>query len=115
MAYNTVVSGWHVNNTQTKIFILEGVNLGTALPYKWTGSTPPNFKEPVPADLTGTDWELLATPPAGNPTPGMNGFDDDGQWHGEERQYFLIRFPDPQEKGIFNLTPRVGGIRGPVA
>lgn len=117
VAYNTVVSGWHVNNTQTEIFILEGANLGSDLPYKWTGNAPPNFKEPVPADLTGTDWELLATPPAGDPTPGMNGFDADGQWHGEanEGQYFLIRFPDPQEIGIFNLTPRVGGVRGPVA
>ena len=115
VAYNTVVSGWHVNNTQTEIFILEGANLGTALPYKWTGRTPPNFKEPVPADLTGTDWELLATPPAGNPTPNQNGFDADSQWHGEEGQYFLIRFPNPQEIGIFNLTPRVGGVRGPVA
>ena len=69
VAYNTVVSGWHVNNTQTEIFILEGANLGSDLPYKWTGSAPPNFKTPVPADLTGTDWQLLATPPAGNPTP----------------------------------------------
>ena len=115
VAYNSVVSGWHVNNTQTEIFILEGANLGSDLSYKWTGASPPNFKEPVPADLTGTYWELLATPPVGNPTPNQNGFDTDGQWHGEEGQYFLIRFPDPQEIGIFNLTPRVGGVRGPVA
>ena len=117
VAYNSVVSGWHVNNTQTEIFILEGANLGSDLPYKWTGRAPPNFDEPVPADLTGTDWQLLATPPAGDPTPNQNGFDADGQWHGKanEGQYFLIRFPNPQEKGIFNLTPRVGGVRGPVA
>jgi len=115
VAYNSVVSGWHINNTQTEIFILEGANLGSDLPYKWTGSSPPNFKEPVPADLTGTDWELLATPPAGNPTPNQNGFDADEQWHGEEGQYFLIRFPDPQEIGIFNLTARVGGVRGPIS
>ena len=115
VAYNSVVSGWHVNNTQTEIFILEGANLGSDLPYKWTGSAPPNFKAPVPADLTGTDWQLLKTPPAGDPTPNQNGFDADGQWHGEEGQYFLIRFPNPQEKGIFNLTPRVGGVRGPTS
>ena len=113
VAYNSVVSGWHVNNTQTEIFILEGANLGSDLPYKWTGDSPPNFKAPVPADLTGTDWELLATPPAGKPTPNQNGFDADGQWHGVEAQYFLIRFPNPQEIGIFNLTPRAGGVRGP--
>lgn len=115
VAYNTVVSGWHVNNTQTEIFILEGANLGSDLPYKWTGTSPPNFDEPVPADLTDTDWQLLATPPAGDPTPNQNGFDADAQWHGETGQYFLIRFPNPQEIGIFNLTPRIGGVRGPVA
>ncbi|MCY4553985.1 MAG: hypothetical protein OXC79_09950, partial [Candidatus Poribacteria bacterium] len=118
IAYNIPVTGWHANNTITEkgIFILEGANLGTPLPYKWVGTSPPNFNTPVPADLSGTDWQLLATPTPVPATPGMNGWAEDGiQWHGEERQYFLIRFPDPQETGIFNLTPRSGVVRGPVS
>ena len=116
VAYNIIVTGWNANNTITNpgIFELEGANLGTPLPYKWVGSAPPDFDEPVPADLTDTDWQLLATPPGGQPTP-ENNFDDDGNWHGESGQYFLIRFPDPQEVGIFNLRERVGMVRGPVS
>lgn len=116
VAYNIIVTGWNANNTITNpgIFELEGANLGTPLPYKWVGSSPPDFDEPVPADLTGTDWQLLATPPGGQPTPESN-FDDDGNWHGESGQYFLIRFSDPQEVGIFNLRERVGMVRGPVS
>lgn len=118
IAYNVPVTGWHANNTITEdgIFILEGANLGTPLPYKWVGTSAPNFNTAVPADLSGTDWQLLATPPGGTPTPGMNGFNDDStQWHGELGQYFLIRFPMPAETGIFNLTPRGGVVRGPVS
>lgn len=116
VAYNIIVTGWNANNTITNpgIFELEGANLGTPLPYKWVGSSPPDFDEPVPADLTDTDWQLLATPPGGQPTP-ENNFDDDGNWHGESGQYFLVRFPDPQEVGIFNLRERVGMVRGPVS
>ncbi|MCY3744531.1 MAG: hypothetical protein OXH00_26235 [Candidatus Poribacteria bacterium] len=114
VAFNVLVTGWHVNNTLTEIFIEEGVRLGTALPYKWTGTSPPDIHAAMPADLTGTDWTLLATPPAGDPTPNQNGFDTDGQWHGEEGQYFLIRFPDPQNTGILNLTLRENAVRGPI-
>ena len=116
VGYNIIVTGWNANNTITNPgnFELEGANLGTPLPYKWVGSSPPDFDEPVPADLTGTDWQLLATPPGGQPTP-ENNFDDDGNWHGESGQYFLVRFPDPQEVGIFNLRERVGIVRGPVS
>ena len=28
-------------------------------------------------------WEILEAPPAGDPTPNMNGFDRDGRWHGK--------------------------------
>lgn len=118
IAYNVQVTGWNANNILTEhgIFILEGANLGQASPYKWVGTSPPDFNVTVPADLSGTDWQALAPPPPGAPTPGMNGFSDDGnQWHGEEGQYFLIRFPDPQEVGIFNLTSRDGGVRGPIS
>ena len=114
IAYNVPVTGWNLNNIQNKIFILEGANLGSDLPYKWTGDSPPNFNDPVPADLTDTDWELLDAPPPGASTE-KRGFDANGQWHGEEAQYFLIRFPDPQEVGIFNLTPRDGGVLGPIS
>ena len=33
VAFNVLVTGWHVNNTLTEIFIEEGVRLGTALPF----------------------------------------------------------------------------------
>ena len=114
VAFNVRVTGWHVNNTLTEIFIEEGVLLGSALPYKWTGTSPPDIHAAMPADLMGTNWTLLATPPAGDPTPGSNGFDAEGQWHGEEGQYFLIRFPDPQATGILNLTLRENAVRGPI-
>ena len=113
VAFNIRVTGWHVNNTLTEIFIEEGVRLGTPLPYKWTGTSPPDIHAAMPADLTGTDWTLLATPSPGTPTPGANGFDADGQWHGDEGQFFLIRFPDPQATGILNLTLRENAVRGP--
>ena len=117
VAFNVRITGWHVNNTLTEIFIEEGVRLGSALAYKWTGTSPPDIHAAMPADLTGTDWTLLATPPAGDPTPGTNGFDADGQWHGavNEGQYFLIRFPNPQEIGILNLTLRENAVRGPIS
>jgi hypothetical protein len=68
----------------------------------------------TPRHNDGTDWQLLAAPPPGESTE-ARGFASDGQWHGEEAQFFLIRFPDPQETGIFNLTPRDGGVLGPVS
>ena len=114
--FNVRVTGWHQNNTLTEIFIEEGVRLGSALAYKWIGTEPPDIHAVVvPADLTvSTDWQLLATPPAGDPTPGSNEFDADEQWHGEEGQYFLIRFTDPQNTGILNLTLRENAVRGPI-
>ena len=109
IAFNVPVTGWHANNTITDpgIFIEEGARLGTPLPHKWIGSSPPNFDDPVPDDLTGTDWQVLATPPGGH----------QGEWHGEEAQYYLIRFGMVPETatGIFNLTFREGSIRGPVS
>lgn len=116
VAYNTIITGWDANNTITNpgIFELEGANLGTPSAYKWVDSTPPDFDEAVPDDLTGTDWQGLMTPPGGAPTP-ENNFDDNGVWHGESGQYFLIRFPNPQEVGIFNLRERVGIVRGPTS
>ena len=110
VAWNVLVTGWHANNTFTKphgIFLPEGANLGSALPYKWVGTSPPDFTVPVPDDLTGTDWRLLATPPGGH----------EGEWHGEEAQYFMIRFPSVEANatGIFSMTLREGNpIRGPI-
>ena len=119
VAFNVPVTGWHQNNTLTEIFIEEGVRLGSELPYKWIGTSPPDIHNVVvPADLTGsTDWKLLDPPPPGAATPNQNGFDADGQWHGEanEGQYFLIRFPDPQATGILNLTLRENAVRGPIS
>ena len=117
VAFNVQVTGWHLNNTLTDIFLEEGARLGSVTPYKWIGSSAPNIHTVVvPADLPAegnTDWQRLAAPPAGEPTPGMNDFDADGQWHGEEGQYFLIRFPDPQNRGILNLTLKENAVRGP--
>ena len=116
IAFNTIITGIHANNIQD-VFILEGAAnvMGTPTPYKWTGMQPPNLQEAVPSDLTGTDWQQLAPPPAGNPTPGMNGFDDDGQWHGVSGQFFLVRWMvDANTTGIFNMTLREGMLRGPI-
>ena len=106
IAFNVPVTGWHANNTFTEIFIEEGARLGQPLPHKWTGNSPPNFNDPVPDDLAGTEWQVLATPPGGHA----------GEWHGEEGQYFLIRFTDVQDTatGIFNMTLRENAVRGPI-
>lgn len=136
VGYNVKVTGWNANNTITNpgIFEMEGAHLGTPSAYKWIGTSPPNFEslsKSMPnlrdgdgdydaiannAALLALEWQPLATPPDGDPTPGMNGYDNSEPpiWHGEEGQYFLIRFPNPQEIGIFNLTPREGAVRGPV-
>lgn len=122
--FKTVVTGWHLNNTITQIFIEEGAHIGTPTPYKWIGANPPDIHAPVTGELSadkqfiGTDWKRLSAPPAGTPTPGMNGFSDDGaEWHGESGQYFLISFEvSITARGIFNLTLRQPSIlRGPVS
>ena len=138
IGYNIVVTGWNANNTITDpgIFELEGANLGTSSAYKWVGSPSqpdfevlrgmmPNIRDEDDDQYNATEnnealrtlgWEPLDPPPGGNPTPGMNGFDnsDPPIWHGESGQYFLIRFSDPQQAGTFNLRERVGIVRGPV-
>jgi len=122
--FKTVVTGWHLNNTITQIFIEEGTHIGTPTPYKWIGANPPDIHAPVVGELSadkrfiGTDWQRLSAPPAGTPTPGMNNFSDDGEeWHGESGQYFLISFEvSTTARGIFNLTLRQPSIlRGPVS
>ena len=105
IAFNVPVTGWHANNTLTEIFIEEGARLGTHLPHKWVGSSPPDWTTDVPADLTGTDWHVLAAPPNGHAGP----------WHGEQGQYFLIRFEvsNADATGIVNYTLRENAVRGP--
>jgi hypothetical protein len=94
IAFNTLTTGWHQNNTVPQIWKETAGHPGTPSSYKWVGTSPPNLDQDVPDDLTTTDWQLLAAPPAGNPTPGMNGFNDDGtEWHGESGQYFMIVYP----------------------
>lgn len=138
VAYNIIVTGWNANNAITQeagIFELEGANLGTPSAYKWIPSSPPNFEslsaampnlrndngqydvDANTAALRNLGWQGLATPPAGSPTPGMNGYDnsDPPIWHGEPGKYFLIRFANPQEVGIFNLRERIGIVRGPIS
>jgi len=113
VAFNVPVTGWHANNTFTEIFYEEGARLGTPSPYKWTGTPPTDsnlktfLETALPDDLTSTDWEGLATPPGGH----------QGAWHGEVGQYFLIRFSpvDANATGIFQMTLRDGGVRGPVS
>lgn len=119
IAYNVRITGLSANNVQD-VFILEGAaEFMTPTPYKWVGTSPPDFAVPVPDDLTGTDWQQLQSPPAGVPTTAENDFDENGFWHGtaNEGQYFLIRWlVDPGTIGIFSMTPREGvGIRGPVS
>ena len=116
VAFNTEITGWHQNNTigvpdrlapgiPDGVFQFRGANLGTPSPYKWIDDDPPNLDTAVPAaadELKDIDelnqlllshhWQLLAAPPEGTPTPGSNGFDAYGGWHGESGQYFLIRF-----------------------
>lgn len=104
LAFNVPVTGLHANSVQD-VFILEGATLSTPTPYKWTGTAAPNFADAVPDALTTTDWTQLRTPPGGYP----------GDWHGEEGQFFLIRFPRVGEttQGNFNMTLREGILRGP--
>lgn len=108
VAFNTIVSGWHANNSFTEIWIEEGARLGTPTPYKWTGTSPPDFTTAVPDDLTGTDWQALTTPPPGH----------QGEWHGEDAQFFLMRIEvtNPDATGIAQFTLRPNSsLRGPVA
>jgi len=115
--YNIPVTGWNLNNVY-EVFLFEGAKLGKGTPYKWTGASPPDIYAPIaaptPADLDGTDWTILTQPDPNLPKTAENGFDGN-IWHGEEGQYFLIRFDNPQEVGIFNMTPREGRVRGPIA
>ena len=92
--------------------------MGTPTAYKWIGDSPPDFEMPVPADLTGTDWQQLVSSPAGVPTTEENLFDENGFWHGatNEGQYFLIRWTVQEgTTGIFSMTPRDGMVRGPIS
>lgn len=117
--YNIPVTGWNLNNVY-EIFLFEGAKLGQGTPYKWIGANPPDIHAPVTGELSmdknfiGTDWKKLTQPLASLPKTAENGFDGD-IWHGEEGQYFLIRFDNPQEVGIFNMTPREGRVRGPIS
>ena len=112
LAFNTIVSGWHANNSFTEIWIEEGARLGTPTPYKWTGATPSNLRsflqEPLPDDLTGTDWQPLSEPPGGHK----------GEWHGEEGQIFLMRIEVTNADAVgiaqFTLRPN-NSLRGPVS
>ena len=120
LAYNTRVTGLSLNNVQD-VFLLEGAaEFMTPTPYKWIGTSPPDFTMAVPDDLTGTNWQILQSPPAlpANQRTAENDFDADGFWHGtaNEGQYFLIRWlVDAGTVGIFSMTPRIGiGVRGRV-
>ena len=137
VGYNVEVTGWNANNPidNPGIFEMEGAHLGTPSAYKWVGDSRPNFEtlsKSMPnlriedtgqydatknnEALLALGWQPLAPPPGGTATPDMNGYDksDPPIWHGESGQYYLIRFSDPQEVGIFNLRERVGIVRGPV-
>lgn len=107
VALNTLVTGWHLNNTFTEIFIEEGARLGTPLPYKWVGTAAPDIHAPLPDPLP-SDWQLLASPPGGH----------QGPWHGEEGQYFLIEFSQVPDTAVGNyqmsLRPN-SSLRGPVS
>ena len=116
--FNVLVTGWHANNTFAEVWIEEGARLGTPSVYKWTGANSLDIHAPVPDDLSGTDWQGLATPP--HPvTPGTNNFSDDGtEWHGEEGRFFLIRIGVTNAEAVgvaqFSLRPD-NPLRGPVS
>ena len=68
-------------------------------------------------DFAEDHWERLDAPPAGDPTPGINNFDDEGNWHGVEGQYFLVFWSkvDANATGVHNFELRTDGpLRGPV-
>lgn len=106
--FNTLVTGWHLNNTFAEIWIEEGARLGTPVPYKWTGANPPDIHAAVPDDPTTTDWQILQAAPEGHR----------GEWHGEEGQFFLMRIAvtNASAAGIaqFTLHPE-NPLRGPVS
>ena len=106
VAFNTPVTGWHLNNTLTEIWIEEGARIGTPTPYKWVGTDPPNIHATVPDPLP-SDWQRLASPPGGHT----------GEWHGEEGTYFLMDWLVSEGvSGTFNLTLRPNNVlRGPVS
>lgn len=86
--FRSPMLGWHQRNT-TEIWVFEGADLGIPETYVWDSATPPDFSEPVPEDLSDTDWVLLATPPAN-----LQGewFDANRNWQGDWGKYFLMRF-----------------------
>lgn len=134
IAFSERVTGLHQNNVQD-VFILEGDDLfGTPTPYKWTGTSAPDFTAEVPDDLTGTDWQLLAAPnpPIPNSRPPTwdpqmekefprdwlfeNNYDGDDprrQWHGEELQYLLVQWVVQEgAEGIFSMSLRERRLKG---
>ena len=108
--------------------------MGTPTPYKWIGTSAPDFTVAVCDDLSGTDWQQLVSPP---PIPSTepqgwdpdnektfpddwlteNDFSQDRIWHGEANagQYFLVRWiPNAKPVSDFRISLRPGILRGPV-
>ena len=116
LAFSIKVTGWHQDNTLTQILRLSGDrSLGEVTAYKWIGNTAPNFDTPVPDDLMGTDWQKLQSPPD-VPKTESNDFDKNGRWHGEEAQFYLVRFSPKGRSpvGDYRLDLRVGAVSGAV-
>ena len=116
LAFSIKVTGWHRHNTLKQILRLSGDrSLGEVTPYKWIGNTAPDFDIPVPDDLMGTDWKELQPPPD-DPKTESNDFDEDGRWHGEEAQFYLVRFLPVGRSpiGDYRLDLRVGAVFGAV-
>lgn len=100
---------------------LRDPNIANQVIYDATPDTPEKAEE-VENALREIGWQVLAIPPAGDLNDMSSEayqrreeFDENKQWHGEEGQYFLIRIPVTNPvSGAFEITQRLGGLRGPV-
>lgn len=115
IAYNVEVTGLSGGNLSS-VFQFEeaAARAGTPTGYKWVGTSPPNLETVEPDDLSTTDWEQLDAAP----TTDDGQFDESGNgiWHGNEAQYYLIRWGNVAESttGVFNMVTKHGTVRGPV-
>ena len=124
VAFNATITGWHLDNTFTEIWIEEGARLGKPTPYKYVGADPSDVQAFLQEDLSALDdaelkekgWQKLAAIDASLPKTAENHFDGDF-WHGEEGKIFMFRIEvtNADASGIAQFALRPDNpIRGPV-